>query len=139
MVIMDHEDVGPFREHVATIGVRIVNKLDYATYHGTQLHPRDVGGTIMSIGHDDHGDDLWGDWHAAGKEWKQFVRTERVESIVGVETQSDDPRRLAKRWGEVLRRPVHDDTSGLHIHVDNAKYYFGSSGNRVGKKSDKNA
>ena len=94
MVIMDHEDVKPFREHVAAIGVRIANKLDYPTYQGTQLHPKDVGGTIMSIGHDDHGDDIRGDWHAAGKDWKQFVHTERVESIVGVETQSDDPQRL---------------------------------------------
>ncbi len=124
MVIMDHEDVKPFREHVAAIGVRIANKLDYTTYQGTQLHPKDVGGTIMSIGHDDHGDDIWGDWHAAGKDWKKHVHTERVAAIVGVETQSDDPQRLASRWGEVLRRPVLNDARGLHIAVDNAKYYF---------------
>ena len=124
MVIMDQHEVQSFREHVEAIGVRIANKLEYPTYQGTQLHPKDVGGTIMSVGHDAHGDDLWGDWHAAGQQWKNHVRTERVAALMGVRTQTSDPGRLAARWGEVLRRPVHDDASGIHIHVDNAKYYF---------------
>ena len=124
MVIMDQDDVNAFREHVAAIGVRIANKLDYPGYQGTQLHPKDVGGTIMSIGHDEHGDELWGGWHAAGKEWKKYVHTERVAAIIGVETQSDDPRRLAESWGRVLRRPVLEDAAGLRVEVDNAKYHF---------------
>lgn len=124
MVIMDQDDVKPFREHVAAIGVRIANKLDYPGYQGTQLHPKDVGGTIMSIGHDAHGEDIWASWHAAGPAWKDHVHTERVAVIAGVETQSDEPNKLAERWAEVLGKPVHDDVSGLHVHVDNAKYYF---------------
>ena len=126
MVIMDQDDVKSFREHVTAIGVRIANKLDYAGYQGTQLHPKDVGGTIMSIGHDEHGDDLWGSWHAAGPKWKDHVRQERVDSIMGVRTQTNDPKGLAERWGRVMRKPVHDDASGIHVHANNAKYYFES-------------
>jgi len=133
MVIMDQDDVKSFREHVTAIGVRIANKLDYPGYQGTQLHPKDVGGTIMSIGHDEHGDDLWGSWHAAGPHWKDHVRTERVDSIIGVRTQTNDPKGLAARWGQVMRKPVHDDDSGIHVHANNAKYYFESPADARGE------
>lgn len=124
MVILDSDDALRWRAHFATIGVRIAQKLEYPTYQASQLHPRDVGGTLMSIGHDTGGDDLWGDWHAARKEWKKYVHSERVTAIAGVVMQSDEPRRLAERWSQVLCKPVHDDASGLHVHVDNAKLYF---------------
>lgn len=124
MVIMDCDDALRWRAWFESLGVRITNKLEYARYTGNQLHPKDVGGTLMSMGHDINGDDLWGNWNAAGEHWKDHVRRERVECIAGVRTQTPDPRRLAARWGEILRRPVHEDATGIHVDLDNAPLHF---------------
>ncbi len=124
MVILDSDDALRWRAHLEAVNVRVAQKLEYPTYKASQMHPKDVGGTLMSIGHDTGGDDLWGDWHAARKDWKKFVHIERVTAIDGVEMQSDDPQRLAKRWGEVLVRPANTDATGLHLYLDNARVHF---------------
>ena len=124
MVIMDCEDALRWRAWFESLGVRITNKLEYPRYTGNQLHPKDVGGTLMSMGHDINGDDLWGNWNAAGDHWKEHVRRERVECIAAGRTQTDDPLRLATRWGQVLRRPVQQDGSGIHVDLDNAPLHF---------------
>lgn len=124
MVIMDCDDALRWRAHFEAIGVRITNKLEYPRYTGNQLHPKDVGGTLMSMGHDINGDDLWGNWNAAGDHWKDFVRTGRVQLISAVRTQTDDPLQLAARWGRILRREVKQDAAGVHVDLDNAPLYF---------------
>lgn len=124
MVIMDCDDALRWRAYFESIGVRITNKLEYPRYIGNQLHPKDVGGTLMSMGHDINGDDLWGNWNAAGDHWKDFVRTARVERIAAVRTQSDDPLRLATRWSRVLQRAVRQDGAGVHVDLDNAPLFF---------------
>lgn len=133
MVILDSDDALRWRPHFEKVGVRIAQDLDRPTYRAAQMHPKDVGGTLMSIGHDVGGDDLLGDWHAAGKDWKKFMHTERVAAIAGVTMQSDDPKRLAARWAEIWKKPVHDDASGLHVHTDNCKFYFVADKNGRGE------
>jgi hypothetical protein len=98
MAIFQTEDLAQHRSRLTKLGVRIVWETtldDAATLH---LHPKDVGGAIVSL------DAMVPpeSWRWAGPDWKSRVRTEVVSEIVGVELQSGDPAKLGARWAEVL-------------------------------------
>ncbi len=98
MVIVQSDSLAVDRERVGALGVRIVweTKLDDAeTIH---LHPRDVGGAILSIDRMDPPES----WRWAGPGWEQRSRTDVVRAIVAAEIQAEDPSEMAARWAEVL-------------------------------------
>lgn len=98
MVIFQVEDLAAERVRIESLGVRVVWEIaleDAATIH---LHPRDVGGAIVSLDEMSPPES----WRWAGPDWKRRVRTEDVTEILGVTIQSDDPPSLARRWAEVL-------------------------------------
>jgi hypothetical protein len=102
MAIVQVPDLAVERERLARLGVRIVWEAslpDIATVH---LHPRDVGGAIVSI----DWAEPWDSWRWAGPRWQACRRTDRVRAIAGVEVQGRDPGALARRWAEVLGRPA---------------------------------
>jgi hypothetical protein len=49
MVILDTDDIAPWRTHLAEISVRIAADLAHGAYAGLQLHPRDTGGALLEI------------------------------------------------------------------------------------------
>jgi hypothetical protein len=115
MVILDCDAIEPWLTHLPTVGVRIANDLDYpGEYRGLQLHPRDTGGALLEINHS-HGGAWDGPYHPAGPRWRGGDDDDR---IVAAELQSADPTRLAARWSEILRRPVHDAAGGATIDLD---------------------
>jgi Glyoxalase-like domain len=115
MVILDCDAIEPWLAHLPTAGVRIANDLDYpGEYRGLQLHPRDTGGALLEINHS-HGGAWDGPYHPAGPRWRGGDDDER---IVAAELQSPDPARLAKRWSEILRRPVRDAAGVATIDLD---------------------
>ena len=120
MCILQCEDHAPVKERVAKLGIRKVIDHDTAHFHNMQLHPRDTGGTFLEIDHQPGGEAPDGPWEPAGKNWKPAVRTNVVNSIVGVEIQSPEPDALAKRWAEILELPVKDGG----IALQNAKLRF---------------
>ena len=125
MVITQVADVKARRQHMAEVGVRIVNELKSDESEGIQLHPRDTGGAILSFDYNDGWEDPAGPWHPAGHDWKPAVRTERVTAMTAAELQSDDPERLATRWGEILQRPVvRDARARPSIQLDDAVLRF---------------
>lgn len=111
IVQVDGQDLGFARERVrlAACGVRIVWETrleDIATLH---LHPRDVGAAILSL-------DVTiptESWRWAGPAWigcADAAQAESPEAIIGAVLQAADPDALARRWSEVLDRPVlHGD------------------------------
>jgi hypothetical protein len=108
MVIFQVDDFAPHRARLGQLGVRIVwegKQKGAATLH---LHPRDVGGAIVSLDTMDEP----GAWEWAGPKWRQHVRTEVARAIVGAELEGPEPERLAARWGEVLGLPVTRDAAG---------------------------
>ncbi len=102
MVIVQSQAREADRTRVASLGVRIAWETtleDAATLH---LHPRDVGGAILSLDWMDPPES----WRWAGPHWRETVRTDLVRGIAGVEIQARDPAAMARRWGEVLARPA---------------------------------
>jgi hypothetical protein len=123
IVILQCDDPQARRARMANIGVRIINTLDYGDFLGTQLHPRDTGGSMLECDWNEGDGAPDGPWHPAGGDWKGAVRTDRTRAMIGAELQSDDPARLAARWAEILERPL---TTGQvpEIALDNAALRF---------------
>jgi hypothetical protein len=109
MVILQCDDLDTDRKRVADLGIRVVWQIDLPDMRGTHLHPRDVGGAILSLD--------WADppesWRWAGPSWEGTVRTSLSKEIAAVEVQSDDPAGMADRWSQVLGYPVSGDTIKL--------------------------
>ncbi len=120
MVIIQTDDLDADRERLGRLGVRIVWGIDLEDARTVHLHPRDVGGAIVSL------DSMVppASWRWAGPSWQQSVRTDVVTAIAGVEIQGAEPLRLAQRWSEVLGRPVVRDASEIRIALDQGTIRF---------------
>jgi catechol 2,3-dioxygenase-like lactoylglutathione lyase family enzyme len=98
MVILQTDHLAEARDRVRAAGARIVDQKDGDGAAFTHLHPRDVGGAILSIDYMDP-PDRW-DW--GGPRWREHINRDRVLSITGAELQGEAPDRMAGRWAEVL-------------------------------------
>lgn len=106
MVIVQTDDLDAARARLDAAKLRTV--LDHASGRMATLHvhPRDTGGTLLSIDSADPPQE----WDWAGPDWRASVRTKRCARIAGVEIQCADPADVASRWAralalEVVRRP----------------------------------
>jgi hypothetical protein len=115
MAIFQTDDLAAARKRMDRIGVRVVWETaleDAATIH---LHPRDVGGAIVSIDAMQPPES----WRWAGPDWQQRVRAEVATGLVGALIEAPDPEKLAARWGEVLeRRPTQDAHGGFTLALE---------------------
>lgn len=118
IVILQCDDVEERRKHVAELGVRIANPMDYGDFLGTQLHPRDTGGCMLEFDRQD-GDIVDGPWHPAGTTWEGDVRTHMTAAMTGCTLQSPDPETLATAWADILMRPMAPTESSFRIPLDN--------------------
>ncbi|MEN8161542.1 MAG: efflux RND transporter permease subunit, partial [Myxococcota bacterium] len=112
MTIFQTADLADARAHVERLGVRVVweASLDHAaTFH---LHPRDLGGAIVSLDWMDPPES----WEWAGPGWQERVRDEVATGLAGAVLEAADPEKLAARWGEVLGvAPVAADAGGFGL------------------------
>jgi hypothetical protein len=121
MAIFEVDDLLGERRRILDLGVRIVWEValdDAATIH---LHPKDVGGAIVSL------DSMVPPttWKWAGPDWQDTLQMDVVSEITGVELQSEDPAAMATRWGEVLDRPLIDGPDGEYwVQVDTGTVRF---------------
>ena len=114
MVILQTANLRADRARLAALGVRIVWQVELDDIATAHLHPRDLGGAIVSLDQPVPPES----WRWGGPEWRAKVRTEAVRGIASVTIQADDPPRMAARWAEVLglpapRRPDAAVTLGL--------------------------
>ncbi len=96
------EALDGIRHRMADLDVRIVFEAAGEGVTGLHLHPRDVGGAIVSIDRTD----TWGAWPWAGPVWRDHVRTDTVTEMVGVEISAGEPDAMCRRWAAVLGRPA---------------------------------
>ena len=122
MVLLEVDDIAEMRERLATANVRIVFEAVADGITGLHLHPRDVGGAIVSVDQAD----TWGEWPWAGPSWRDHVRTDVVADIVGVTVEADDPSAMAARWAAVLGRSSSDAT----VELDEGVIRFVPAGDR---------
>jgi hypothetical protein len=121
MLIVQCDDLDGDRRRLDRLGVRTVWKADLPDIRGTHLHPKDTGGTLLSL------DDATPpeSWRWAGPDWRAHVRRDVVGAIRAAELESDDPRALAARWAEVLGMPTRETAHGRYaIALDEGEIRF---------------
>ena len=135
MVITQCEDLAARRKRCEAVGVRIANEIGYPEYRELQLHPRDVGAAMLSFGWQPGARDPGGPWHPAGVQSSvtppsnvlgspSAAPRPAVTAMTAAELQSDDPDRLARRWSEVMERPVQTRDGQRVIALDDATLRF---------------
>jgi hypothetical protein len=121
MVLLQVADLASAKAHATEAGVRFVWDGEGPGIKGAHLHPKDIGGAIVSFDQADPADS----WGWAGSEWRAQVRTDTVRDIAAAELQSPDPRALARRWSEVLGLDLLDGPDGVPIiRLDGAALRF---------------
>lgn len=96
MAIFEVDDLD---ERVAALDdadVRIVWRADLPDIRCRHLHPRDVGGAIVSLDQPVPN----GSWRWAGP-WRPHAETSVVTAIAGVDVAAADPEAMAARWAEL--------------------------------------
>lgn len=121
MVIVQTESRAADLARLAALGVRVVWEIEFPDISTLHLHPRDVGGAILSLDVAEPSES----WRWAGPDWRARSRTEAVVAIEAVDLQSHDPVGLAERWSAVLGRPLAPDDDGIRrIALDAGEIRF---------------
>ena len=105
MVIVQSQEKEKDRARMEALGVRIVWEAALEGAGTIHLHPRDVGGAILSLDWMDPPES----WRWAGPRWREALHTDVTRAIAGVEIQAENPAAMAHRWSEVLAVPARED------------------------------
>lgn len=96
MAIYEVDDLERRTEALAGKGVRVVWRIDLPDIAARHLHPRDVGGAIVSIDQPLPS----GSWRWAGP-WRAHAETTTVTGIAGIDVAAEDPAAMRARWAEL--------------------------------------
>jgi hypothetical protein len=96
MAIYEVDDLATRDEELAERGVRVVWRIDLPDIASRHLHPRDVGGALVSI---DQAVPA-GAWRWGGP-WKAHAETGTVTGIAGLDIAAADPAAMRARWREL--------------------------------------
>ena len=120
MLMLQSEDADADRRRAAEQGVRVVWSADFSDIRGTHLHPRDLGGAILSLDQASPPQS----WRWAGDGWERRSRTDATRAIAAAEIESPEPLALAQRWAAVLGRPVRAEGAAAHIDLERGAIRF---------------
>lgn len=111
MLILQTDDLARDRARIEKLGVRIVWESNYDDMCAIHLHPKDVGGAIVSI---DQATPR-ASWRWAGPTWQPDNAA--AGHIVDATIATLDPAALAARWSTVLGTGAPREAAGAH-HLD---------------------
>jgi catechol 2,3-dioxygenase-like lactoylglutathione lyase family enzyme len=94
MVIYEVDDLDERVTHLQANRVRVVWSGDFPGIRGRHLHPRDVGGAIVSLDQPEPA----GSWRWAGPSWRAHADHSVVSAIAGVTIAAHDPANMQARW-----------------------------------------
>lgn len=120
MIILQTDDLASARARAENAEARVVWEIslkDVATAH---LHPRDVGGAIVSLDETVEPDE----WHWAGPDWKNLVRTDVVRGIRAAEIFTQAPRAMGRRWVEIFGREMRETQGASEWLLDGNSVRF---------------
>ena len=97
MVLVQTKALAEHKARVEDAGLRVVHdgrvELGGESIRGIHLHPKDVGGAILSIDQAEPPES----WLWAGADWRYHSLADVVTAITAIDLQADDPQALAQR------------------------------------------
>lgn len=97
MALFEVDDLDAREARLAEQDVRMVWRIDLPDIRARHLHPRDVGGAIISVDQPVPN----GSWRWAGPGWQPHQDTSVVTAIAGVTVSAHDPVAMRRRWTEL--------------------------------------
>lgn len=98
MLILQTDDFDREKQRFAALGVRSVWSATLPDIRAMHLHPKDVGGAIVSIDQPTPATA----WRWGGPDWRVQPGTAGRQRVRGLTLQSPDAQALAARWAQVL-------------------------------------
>lgn len=133
MVIYEVDDLDRRVEHLTAHDVRVVWELDLPDIRGRHLHPRDVGGALVSVDQPEPA----GSWRWAGPDWVAHRDHSVVGAIAGVTVSGTNPDAMATRWNELeLATSVRFAPAGARGDGVDALDLVATDRTRVGESFD---
>ena len=108
------------RARVREASARIVDQTDGECAAFTHIHPKDIGGAILSLDFMKPKER----WEWGGPDWQSHVRTDTSLAIVGAELQAENPAHLAARWAQILGCSTEEDGDFWRIRLDGGEIRF---------------
>jgi hypothetical protein len=94
MALYEVDDLDARIDHVKSLGIRTVWEGTGDAIRGRHLHPRDTGGTLVSLDQPDVADE----WAWGGPEWKSRRTSSVVSSIDSFTVSVPDPESSRAHW-----------------------------------------
>ena len=120
MVILQVDDLALALARVKNAAARIADQMDKDGAAFTHIHPKDIGGAILSLDRMVPKER----WEWGGPHWQSHVRTDTSVKVVGAELQAKDPAQMAARWAQVLGRAAGEDAGVWRIRLDDGEIRF---------------
>jgi hypothetical protein len=98
MIILQTDDLDRDRARLDKLGVRVIWSATHDDIRAVHLHPKDIGGAIVSLDQPTPPDS----WRWAGPDWQKHVTKDGARSVLGAEIEASDPEAIARRWAKVL-------------------------------------
>lgn len=121
MILLQTDDLDRARARAEGCGIRVVWSAAYPDIRAIHLHPKDVGGAIVSLDQPTPP----ASWRWAGPDWQKFVTRDGARRVVDAEVEATDPKAMARRWAEVLAldEPAqHDGAWRLDLTDGNLRF-----------------
>jgi hypothetical protein len=120
MVILQVDDLEQARARVRDASARIADQTDRDGAAFTHIHPKDIGGAILSLDRMIPKER----WEWGGPHWQSHVCTDTSLKVAGAELQAKDPAQMAARWAQVLGRAAAQDRGLWRIRLDDGEIRF---------------
>lgn len=120
MVLFQVDDLAPVSERVEAGGIRKIWQTERAEVSAFHVHPKDVGGAIVSFDEMRPADD----WIWAGPDW-QAHRAEKTGDLRSCTIEVLDPTATADVWAGLLgTKAGHGDLMSVIVMDDGAEVRF---------------
>jgi hypothetical protein len=120
MVILQVDDLAQALGRVKNAAARIADQRDQDGAAFTHIHPKDIGGAILSLDRMIPKER----WEWGGPHWQSHVCTDTSVKVAGAELQAKDPAQMAARWARVLGRASVEDAGIWRIRLDDGEIRF---------------
>ena len=109
MALYEVDDLDTRIDHVKSLGIRTVWEGTGDAIRGRHLHPRDTGGTLVSLDQPD----VAGEWAWGGPEWKSRRSSSVVSGIDSFTVSVPDPESSRVHWTTLgINEAVHFEACG---------------------------
>jgi hypothetical protein len=109
MALYEVDDLDARIDHVKSLGIRTVWEGTGDAIRGRHLHPRDTGGTLVSLDQPD----VAGEWAWGGPEWKSHRSSSVVFGIDSFTVSVPDPESSRTHWTTLgINEAVHFEACG---------------------------